>query len=154
MQPTPVLCLPNFLSAAACCLTSPVMYNDRFALRAEKPIRSQSTSLPVLGLFSLTLPKPMSELPHIFGSSPIAFFIISKITKLSLRFCSSLTALIKSSTLAEVGFVFISAICDLFVVYCGNWFECPACRRQVEREFARGDTRNLLYCKSYPKDSF
>src|SRR5882724_10552900 len=50
------------------------MYNDKFALPGEKPIRSQSTSLPVAGLFSLTLPKPMSELPHIFGSSPLAFF--------------------------------------------------------------------------------
>src|SRR3990172_8764449 len=73
-----------------------LMYNDRFALRGEKPIRSQSTSLSVVGLLYLTLPKPMIELPQIFGSSPVAFFIISKITKLSLRFCSSLTLMISS----------------------------------------------------------
>jgi hypothetical protein len=100
---------PVFFRESAYRLMSIVRYKEKFALRGEKPIRNQSTSLPLAGLLYLLLPKPISELPHIFGSSPLAFFIISKMAKLSLRFCSSLTVLMKSSTLATVCFVFISA---------------------------------------------
>ena len=113
-QPAPVLCLPSFLRAAACSLIPTLMYNDRFALRGEKPIRSQSTSRPVAELLYLLLPKPMIKLLHNTGSSPVAFFIIPKSTKLSLRFCSSVTLLIKFSTFATVGFVFISTSFDFF----------------------------------------
>lgn len=48
-QPTPVLCLPGFLSAPACSLMPALMYNGRFALWGAKPIRSQCTSLPLRG---------------------------------------------------------------------------------------------------------
>ena len=109
MQPTPALCLPNFLRAAAFSLRFIIRYKDRFVFRGEKPIRSQSTSLPLDGLLYLLIPKPTIELLHNIGSSPVAFFIISKSTKLSLRFCSLSILLIKSSTLAEVGFVFTTA---------------------------------------------
>ncbi|MCY1247306.1 hypothetical protein D9M72_606250 [compost metagenome] len=91
-----------------------LMYRDRLALRGEKPILSQSTSLPVVALLYLLVPNPMRELPHKTGSSPLASFIISKITKLSFRFCSSEIVLIKSSTLATVGLVLISASFDFF----------------------------------------
>ena len=102
--------MPAELFKSSPCSSIPtLMYKDRFALQGEKPIRSQSTSLPVVGLLYLLLPKPMTELLHNTGSSSVAFFIISKSTKLPLRFCSSLIVLIKSSTFAAVGFVFISA---------------------------------------------
>src|ERR1700741_2341634 len=89
-------------------------YNDRFALRGAKPIRNQSTSLLEAGLLYRLLPKPIIEVPHSTGSSPVAFLIIFRMTKLSLRFWSSLIAWIKSSTLEDVGFVFIWATFDFF----------------------------------------
>src|SRR5436190_7388359 len=73
-QPTPVLCLPNLFKASACRFRSSP-YNDKFALRGEKPIINQSTSLPVAGLLALKFPNPIIELPHILGFSFIAFSI-------------------------------------------------------------------------------
>ena len=99
---------------SACSLIFTARYNDKLALRGENPIRSQSTSLPVVGLLNLLFPNPMIELLHKTGSSPVAFFIISRRVKLSFRFCSSGTLLIKSSTLALVGFVLISTSLDFF----------------------------------------
>src|SRR5437868_180483 len=70
-QPIPVLCFPNFFKAAPC---SEILIGnkERFALRGEKPILSQSTSLPE-GLLYLMLPKPIVEGPHIFGFSLVIF---------------------------------------------------------------------------------
>src|SRR5690349_6435690 len=55
------------------------------------------------------------ELPHILGSTPLAFFISSRMVKLSFCFCSPGTVLMKSSTLTPVGLVFISATFDLAI---------------------------------------
>src|SRR5258707_8846845 len=87
-------------------------YNDRFVIRGAKPIRIQSASRPVEGLLCLLIPKPTKELLHSTGSSLVAFFIISSSTKLSSRFCSGVMLLRKSSTLALVGFILLSASFD------------------------------------------
>jgi hypothetical protein len=50
------------------------MYNTGLLyVRVVKPIHSQLTSLPVVGLLYLLMPKPITELLHNTGSYPLAF---------------------------------------------------------------------------------
>src|SRR5688572_4730918 len=108
-HPPPVLCLPNFFRSPACSWMFMLRYNVRLALRGENPILNQSTVLPLLSLVITTSPKPMMDDPHILGSSLVNSFIILIMVKLSLRFFSSSTELIKDSTDAVVGLVLFSA---------------------------------------------
>ena len=108
----------------------------RLALRGEKPILNHSTSLPDEGLLYINFPKPIIELPHIFASTLLIFFINLSRRKLSLRCCSFFTPLIKSSTLEVFSVVFTFAnlpVLNVFVSFHAIRYEFPVRPHDAQR---------------------
>ena len=107
MQPPSVLCLPNFLIASSCSLWFIIRYKVRFAFRGEKPIRNQSTSLPLVGLLYLLCPKPIRAATALI-ETPVAIASgLSHYLKLGIDVYETPWAVILTNFLFSVVMVFL-----------------------------------------------